>query len=511
MPNLFDSVKMTKPGKNVFDLSHDVKMSLRMGDLVPTLLLECVPGDSIIIGCSSLLRFAPLVAPPMHRMDVTMHYFFVPNRLLWPNWENFITNGGATPTPGATPAFPTIDADQTTWVQGGLMDYLGIPNPSIGVPFAAETISALPFAAYQLIYNEYYRDQNLQANDWVAGDLIDGNNGNPVLLQLRKRCWEHDYFTSALPFAQKGATVDIPLGDVQLKAGWPGGHVPEWHRPAGNQAADGDLTTFAGNTYSSAEPATPLAFDPHGSLEVDSTTINDLRRAFRLQEWLEKAARGGSRYIESILAHFGVRSSDKRLNRPEYITGTKSPVVISEVLQTGETGTTPQGNQAGHAVAVTNGKYGHYYCEEHGYIIGIMNVQPKTAYFQGINRTWLKFDPFDYYWPSFANIGEQEIFNKEIYAFQGTAGDDTFGYIPRYSEYKFQPSRVAGDMRTTLDFWHMAREFSSPPALNDAFVKADPTERIFAVTDPTIDKLYTQVLHKIRAVRPMPKYGNPSF
>jgi len=246
-------------------------------------------------------------------------------------------------------------------------------------------------------------------------------------------------------------------------------------------------------------------------LVIAPTTINDLRRAFRLQEWLEKNARGGTRYIENILMHFGVRSSDKRLQRPEYITGLKTPVIISEVLNTSATDQEAQGNMAGHGVAVSTGKYGNYFCEEHGYIIGIMSVMPQPAYQQGIPKTYLKSDPLDFFWPSFAHIGEQPVTNNELYAYTATA-EDTFGYVPRYAEYKYQASRVAGDFRTVLDYWHLGRIFATQPALNDTFIECTPDqcERIFAVQDGE-DNLYCQIMHKIKAVRPMPKFGTPNF
>lgn len=513
MKNLFNSIQLSKPGTNLFDLSHDVKLSFNMGQLVPIMCTEAVPGDRFKIGCESLLRFAPLISPVMHRMDVTMHYFFVPNRLVWDGWEDFITGG----VEGGDPEeFPYLIMDEDTYTP--LCDYLGIPIPLVT---QNELVSALPFAAYQMIYNEYYRDQNL-INE-VDFHLVPGNNTvtNPGLLTLRKRAWEHDYFTAALPFAQKNGAVDIPLGDVQLKDNWDGitgasGTKPHFQDATGGfNAGTVSQNNIASNPHILVNNLSRQAYDPQGTLETTPTTINDLRRAFRLQEWLEKAARGGSRYIESILSHFGVQSSDKRLQRPEYITGIKSPVQISEVLNTSDTTDAPQGNMAGHAVAFTQGKYGGYRCEEHGYIMGIMSVMPKTAYQQGIPKHFTKrFSPFQYYWPSFANIGEQAVENREIYAYQLTAiGDATFGYVPRYAEYKFENSRVAGDFRTSLDFWHLGRKFATPPSLNQTFIEVDSanTDRIFAVTDPDEQKLYCQVYNHVTAVRPMPKFGTPTF
>lgn len=502
--NIFNSVKMFKPKKNFFDLSHEVKLTFNMGELIPIMCTEAVPGDKFYINNQSLIRLAPMIAPMMHRCDLYVHYFFVPHRILWPNWEKFITN---TLVGGVLPAFPYIGMDVgTNDTYGPLADYFGIPTP-IGNPSPIENVSALPFGAYVKIYNEYYRDQNLIT---ALNDVLDdGNNTtNFDLTTLLMRCWEHDYFTSALPFAQKGAAVDLPLSfnDVPVRQ-----NSQVAPNATDLQGVPADVTGVLAGVPDYGSLASSESLHAKTSLLSGTTTINDLRRATRLQEWLEKAARGGTRYVESILAHFGVHSSDKRLQRPEYITGIKTPVVISEVLQTGETASTPQGNMAGHGTAIANGKGGSYYCEEHGYIMGIMSMMPKTAYQQGIPKHFLKInDPFEQYFPSFANIGEQAVLNKEVYAFQGAPGADTFGYVPRYAEYKFEQNRVAGDFRNTLSFWTMARIFGSAPSLSAGFVTSDPTDRVFAVTDGS-DHIWAHVYNQVKALRPMPKYGTPTF
>lgn len=507
--NIFNSVKQTRVKKSMFDLSHDVKLSCNMGELIPTLVMPVVPGDHVQLSGEMLIRLAPVLAPLMHRIDATVHYFFCPNRILWPNWQNFISGRSLYPgSPSSPPALPQYDLQSA----GGqvpafqrLADYMGCP-PTATVGWTPTTttmlVSALPFAAYDRIWFEYYRDQNQQFPGTDPVPLADGTNVI-VNVALKNRAWEHDYFTSALPWAQKGASVEIPMSQ-------------------GNGVTAGTRVTRAGTTtppVSGAASVNSVSSDfldaSSNHLQIHAGTINDLRAAYKLQEWLEKNSRGGTRYKETLIAHWNVNSSDARLQRPEYITGIKTPVIITEVLNTtgpiqGTTNTT-QGTMTGHGTAFSKGQAGTYFCEEHGYIIGILSVLPKTAYQQGIPKDFLKSNYLDFGFPEFAHLGEQPIDQNELSAYLVNPGTTTFGYIPRYAEYKFMLNRVCGDFRTSLNYWHMGRIFASQPALNATFVVSDPTTRCFSVTDPTVQHLWIQVVHHIKALRPFPKYGNPGW
>lgn len=501
MKPLFNQVKVTAPKKNAFDLSHEKKLSCNMAELIPIFLQECVPGDRFKVSTEALIRLAPMVAPMMHRVNAYIHYFKVPMRLLYDSWGDYITGG----VDGLqNPAFPVLtitDANKAQFAQGLLPDYLGIPSVS-GTVAQSVTLNALPFRAYQLIYNEYYRDQNLTTAVPLTKNTTVSAGEQAELVTLRTRFWEKDYFTSALPWTQRGADVTLPQ-TVNYKV-----PVATWNSvPAVNDALQVVNAINPSNIKAGAANSM-TKFDNITGVDI---TVNNLRRAIKLQQWLEKNALGGSRYVEQTLVHFGVKSSDGRNQRPEFLGGGKIPISISEVVSTVKETTNPLGTMAGHGIGVGKQSGFNTFCEEHCYILGIMSTLPRTAYQQGIPKMFSKADRYDFYFPEFANLGEQPIKRKELYYdITNAVNEDTFGYAPRFSEYKYAPSTVHGDFRGSLYHWHMGRIFGANPLLNETFVKADPTNRIWAVIDST-DKLWIQLYNNVRAIRPMPVYGTPSL
>lgn len=506
----FNTIKVDKPKSSFIDLSHDVKMSGGFGMLMPCLAMDVVPGDRVSLGANILVRFQPMLAPIMHRVDAYVHYFFVPNRILWPNWQKYITGAYLNPPGSETaPVSPYIPWNTFTagTPDGRLADYIGVPP---WVPGSTNhNINLLPFSAYKKICADYYLDQNYEVGlfngDPYPGTVLqDGNNfALGIDWGLEYRAWEHDRFTSVLPWAQKGPVVLIPFTgqDVAVHNNSNGVNLLLTSTPLANANLD--------QVASENPDLTPNFLYADTSELQNENSINELRKAYSLQRWLEKNARGGTRYDESILMHFGVRTSDARLQRSEYITGLKAPIIVSEVLNTSGTATEPQGNMAGHGVSYTGGGLKSYFCEEHGWIIGIVSVLPKTGYQQGIDKKFMRPDPLDYFWKDFEQLGEQPLTLKEIYA-QATDPEEVFGYEPRYAEYKYQYNRVAGDFRTTLDFWHLSRIFSADPVMGETFIKCNPTDanRVFAVTGDG-DKILMHIENIVKARRPMSNYGTP--
>jgi hypothetical protein len=526
--NFFDKILMKVPTTNTFDLSYDNKLTFNMGELVPVMCQEVIPGDSFKITAEHLLKMAPLATPVFQKCRVHMDYFFVPNRLLWENFEKF----QAYDTLNEIPKHPYISVKDLNSGQVevcSIADYLGIPTgdySAYDTSHPMNTINALPLAAYYKIYDDYYRDQNLVDEKFKL--LSDGDNSgnpmfgdyNPLKLSPLRRAWERDYFTSCLPFAQKGQEVVLPLGETAPINYVPNGNPDiitdvNGNQVTGNHGLDSIGGVFSVDDLPTPGSSLPANLDNSDHLEVDLTnataaSINDLRVAVRLQEFFERNARLGTRYIEQMLGKFGVRISDERAHRSELIGTTGAPVMFSEVLQTSQTDTTPLAQQGGHGTSINSQFASNYYCEEHGWIIGIMNVQPATGYMQGLHRKFTKNDILDYYDPMFSNLGEQAVLNAEVYADQNGALK-TFGYQSRYAEHKYNLSEVHGTFRTTEADWHMDRIFTAPPQLNDVFINADPTHRVFADTSEETKKMWCYLHHHIIANRKIPFYSTPTF
>lgn len=474
-----------------FNLSHYKLLTCDMGELVPVALTEVLPGDTFQQSSAVLLRVSPLLAPVMHPVHVRIHHWFVPHRIVWDQWEAFIT-GGADGMDDSE--FPTLDAGAPG--VGSLADYLGVP-PDLA---SGAHVSALPFRGYSLIWNEWYRDQDLQSPLAISKDQGVDSTTNVTLQNV---AWEKDYFTSARPWTQKGPDVTIPLGSTAPVIP-EGSAVPTFDVPgvtgSSMNVLSGDATVRTGGGVPSGSGQ--LTWNtPHLQTDLSSAVaanINDLRRAFALQRYEEARARYGSRYTE-YLRYLGVRSSDARLQRPEYLGGGKQTIQFSEVLQTGPDSTDDGvANLKGHGIAAVRSNRYRRFFEEHGYVFSLMSVKPKTMYGQALHRTWNRRTKEDFWQRELQHIGQQEILNKELYAAHATP-EGVFGYQDRYDEYRRCESGLAAEFRTDLDFWHYARLFASDPALNADFIKSVPTKRVNAVE--TNDVLWCMVNHRIAARR----------
>ena len=474
---------------------------MNLGDLVPVGLTEVLPGDTIQQASSVLMRASPLVAPVMHPCHVRIHHWFVPNRIIWEDWEKFITGG---PDGDDQSVYPTITFSGGSGVAvGDLADYFGVPTGVDGIE-----VSALPFRAYALIFNEWYRDQDL-----VNELTIDYTSGadSTTSTDLQKCAWERDYFTVARPWEQKGPAISLPLGTAAPISGIAIQNTTLYNNPAtGYEAPDGDET---GNNWSPVTANvrwrgdnTTKVPDVFANLaDATAADINDLREAFGLQRYAEARARYGSRYTE-YLRYLGIRSSDARLQRPEYLGGGRVTMQFSEVLQTApDNATNPVGQLKGHGIAALRSNRYRRFIEEHGWIVSTLSVRPKTIYMEGLQRHWNRRTREDFWQRELQHIGQQEVLNKEVYAAH-TTPEGVFGYADRYDEYRHQWSSVSGEFReSTLDFWHFARQFASDPALNEAFVECVPPDTPFAIT--TQDQLYAMINHSIQARRMVAKVG----
>lgn len=564
MMNIFNSVPASIPKRNVFRaLSHSVKLSAEMGYLVPVLCQDVIPNDRFALSAAALVRFAPLVAPMMAECDVYFHAYYVPDRIIWPGFETFITgskNGKKVPEE-EIPVPPVIRINDSVTANDmltsgssfdndgllplanrSLIDYLGFQTWKVGTSFDTSKgfrydIDLLPLRAYYKIWSDYYRDENLV--DDVLPDYVD-DSGPFVLtrdqntydyvknfMSLRRRCWKKDYFTSALPWAQKGDDVLIPgsggsssfsrVGNIDQDFSRPGGAVTG-NVQVGHSVSYNDDSLFLNGSLGSSSDRGVFGLNlDNFSIEggtASEGTIRELRRAFAAQRFLERRAIGGTRYSEMIPAFFGIKTSDARLQRAEWLGGYKQSVVVSQVLQTSEsTDSSPLGQPGGNAVSAGAKFIFDKTFEEYGWIMVIMSVMPKADYVQGIPKKFLRRDVYDYYWPQFAHIGEQPIQNQELYFNPSGSVSDrekneaTFGYTPRYAEYRFNNNRICGDFKDSLLFWHLGRDFNSAPSLNEDFVLCKPSDRIWAVEDSPSQHLWIDVGFKIKALRPLPKYA----
>ncbi len=532
-----------------FDRSSSYKTTFNVGQIIPFYVDEVLPGDTFSIDTSKVVRMQTLLTPVMDDIFLDTYYFFVPNRLTWSHWKQFMgENTESAWIPSVEYEVPQLTAPEGGWNIGTIADYMGIPTGVSGL-----SVSALPFRAYALIMNEWFRDENLSdpLNIPVTDATVQGVNTGTFVTDVAKgglpytAAKYHDYFTSALPAPQKGPDVTIPVAEAATAYVYPAAtlnpnlqerfNTLRWSDSQGNPVTgaaqydsyigissggytfDRNLSSSLGTGSVKQIMPANLVADFSGTSQV--ATIRQLRLAFQIQKLYERDARGGTRYIEILKSHFGVTSPDARLQRPEYLGGNRIPININQVVQSSSTDAsgTPQGNTAAYSLTSDNHSDFTKSFVEHGFLIGVMVARYRHTYQQGLERFWSRKDRFDYYFPVFANIGEQAIKNKEIYA-QGTVKDDeVFGYQEAWADYRYRPNRVTGEMRSSapqsLDVWHLGDDYKSLPSLSDSWIREDSktVNRVLAVSDNVSAQLFCDIYIRNLCTRPMPLYSIPGL